>query len=107
MSDGGCVPRIPRLLVVALVIGVMLVVGCSARNPMNDRARDIDRTGQLPLDPTGGTPADEQPDVELGPTDPAELVMFTISLVLPREQEMRSFLVDLYNPRSPDYRKFL
>lgn len=107
MNDGGCVPRIPRLLVVALVIGALLVAGCSARNPMNDRARDIDRTGQLPTDPTDGSPADEQPDVELGPTDPAEAVMFTVSLVLPREQEMRSFLVDLYDPRSSDYRKFL
>jgi subtilase family serine protease len=108
MSGGVGVPAVPRLLVVALVCGTMIVGGCSARSAMNDQQSDKNPAAQ-PLihetDSRTGEPG--EPDVELGPTNEDEIAMFTLSLVLPGEQQMRAFLEALYDPRSPEYRQFL
>lgn len=56
---------------------------------------------------TAGTQAMDVADVELGATDPASTVNFTVSLVLPGQAELDQFLEGLHNPQSPNYRQFI
>jgi subtilase family serine protease len=108
MSGVGLVPRIPRLLVVALVSGALMLGGCSARFAMSDQPSDTDPVAPS-LNPDGDSAAaaSGESDVELGPTDENEITVFTVSLALPGEQQMRAFLEAVYDPRSPEYRQFL
>lgn len=94
-----------RSVAVLLVVAVLIVGACSARETMRQRAANIARPVPAVASNDGDAAADVE--VELGPTDPAQAVNFSVSLVLPGERELKSFLAGLYDPASPDYRHFL
>jgi subtilase family serine protease len=94
-----------RSLAALLVVSALIGGACSARETMRHQATGIARPGPA-VAPTDEDAAADAP-VELGPTDPNESVNFSVSLVLPGERELKSFLKGLYDPNSPDYRHFL
>ena len=89
----------PKALV-ALLVG-LLCVACTVNGgaPVSPR----------PLPDDASRPAEDQPSafIELGPTEPDEVVDFSISLVMPGAAELADFLAGLNDPRSPHFGRYL
>jgi subtilase family serine protease len=88
-----------RAFVAGLSLATLLVGGCSI-------GRGAPQPAQFTAPPTAPLTADA-PDMQLGPTDPAEFVDYTVSLVLPGESELAAFLAGLNDPASADYRHYI
>ena len=89
-----------RLLVAGLVALMLAGSGCSIGQGSAQRSTIARSAAGL------ATTGDDD-STRLGPTDPDEIVDFTLSLVLPGAADVDRFLAGLYDPRSPDYRRFL
>ena len=94
-----------------LMVGLVLVLlGCSGatRQPPTVGAPGSDQTAQSSTGTVVGNQADPSaPPIDLGPTPADETVNFSVSLRLPGETQMDTYLAGLTQPGSPSYRQYL
>lgn len=57
--------------------------------------------------PNGGSSMLDNDDPDIGPTNPDEVIDFSVVLHKPRSEDLRAFLTSLHDPASRHYRQFL
>jgi subtilase family serine protease len=92
---------VSRLTVAGVLLAMLVGSGCSAAQGTQRGVAAIDRAS------ASLRTSDQGESTRLGPTDPDETVDFTLPLVMPGGADVDRFLAALYDPQSPDYRRFL
>ena len=100
-------PSVP-LRLVSVGMAALLLASTVALGDQRSSTR-VTGPGGVDADPSVMEVAelDEPSDVEIGETDPDEVLDFSVVLRQPHPELLQRFLAGLHDPSSPDYRRYL
>jgi subtilase family serine protease len=86
---------------------LLALAGCGGGGATNSPQRGAPQVASAPSVPVDAHADASAEPVDLGPTPGSEAVHFTVSLRLPGEADLRTYLAGLTNPAAPSFRRYL